>query len=126
MTQSRIGAAMDGSADLREAPGRTAFAAVCEADDLVMNVLTPALAEHDLTVEHFRALRLLAAVEGATVGELAARTGTTPSSTTRLVDRLVERNLAYRRPAPGDRRSVLLTLSDTGREVWEALVLRLS
>lgn len=126
MTQSRIGAAMDGSADLREAPGRTAFAAVCEADDLVMNVLTPALTEHDLTVEHFRALRLLAAVEGATVGELAARTGTTPSSTTRLVDRLVERNLAYRRPAPGDRRSVLLTLSDTGREVWEALVLRLS
>ncbi|TWS26076.1 MarR family transcriptional regulator [Tsukamurella sputi] len=126
MTQSKIGAVMDGSADLREAPARTAFAAVCEADDLVMNVLTPALAEQDLTVEHFRALRLLAGVEGATVGELAARTGTTPSSTTRLVDRLVERNLAYRRPAPGDRRSVLLTLSDTGREVWEALVLRLS
>lgn len=126
MTQTTIGAVMDGSAELRAAPGRTAFAAVCEADDLVMNVLTPALAEFELTVEHFRALRLLAAVEGATVGELAVRTGTTPSSTTRLVDRLVERNLAYRRPAPGDRRSILLTLSDTGREVWEALVLRLS
>ena len=117
---------MSGRMELTEAPGRTVFEAVCDADDLVMNVLTPALAEHDLTVEHFRALRLLAAVEGATVGELAARTGTTPSSTTRLVDRLVERNLAYRRPAPGDRRSVLLSISDTGRDVWRSLVARLS
>ncbi|TWS19486.1 MarR family transcriptional regulator [Tsukamurella asaccharolytica] len=123
---TRIGVEMDASAHLWEVPARTAFEAVCSADDLVMNVLTPALVEHDLTVEHFRALRLLAAVDGATVGEIAARTGTTPSSTTRLVDRLVERNLAYRRPAPADRRSILLTLSDTGREVWESLVLRLS
>ncbi|GAA1079681.1 MarR family transcriptional regulator [Tsukamurella spumae] len=117
---------MSGRRELTEAPDRTVFDVVCEADDLVMNVLSPALAEHDLTVEHFRALRLLAAVEGATVGELAARTGTTPSSTTRLVDRLVERNLAYRRPAPGDRRSVLLSISDTGRDVWRSLVERLS
>ncbi len=126
MTQETIEMVMDGSADLRAAPERTTFAAVCDADDLVMTVLMPALAEFELTVEHFRALRLLAAVDGATVGELAARTGTTPSSTTRLVDRLVERNLAYRRPAPGDRRSVLLTLSDTGRGVWNGLLLRLS
>lgn len=117
---------MDGRVDVSAAPGRTAFEAVCAADELVLTILIPALAEHDLTVEHFRALRLLAAVEGATVGELAARTGTTPSSTTRLVDRLVERNLAYRRPAPGDRRSILLTMSDTGREVWQSLVDRLS
>ncbi len=118
---------MDRRTDVAAAsPEHTAFETVCDADDLVMTVLMPALAERDLTIEHFRALRLLSAVEGATVGELAGRTGTTPSSTTRLVDRLVERNLAYRRPAPGDRRSVLLTLSDTGREVWDGLVARLS
>ncbi|WP_248492229.1 MarR family transcriptional regulator [Tsukamurella sp. PLM1] len=116
---------MDGQVDA-VAAGLAGFEAVCAADDLVLGVLVPALAEHELTVEHFRALRLLAAVDGATVGELAARTGTTPSSTTRLVDRLVERNLAYRRPAPGDRRSVLLTMSDTGRDVWESLVARLA
>ncbi|GAA4382916.1 MarR family transcriptional regulator [Tsukamurella soli] len=104
---------------------RSALAAVAAADDLIMRVLTPVLARHDLTIEHFRALRLLADVDGATVGEIAARTGTTPSSTTRLVDRLVERNLAYRRPAPTDRRSVVLTMSDTGRSVWDSLVAEL-
>ncbi|WP_461166106.1 MarR family transcriptional regulator [Tsukamurella serpentis] len=107
-------------------PERTVYDAVCEADDLVMTVLVPALAELELTVEHFRALRLLAEGEGATVGEIAARTGTTPSSTTRLVDRLVERELAYRRPAPSDRRSTLLTMSDTGAQVWETLIARLA
>jgi DNA-binding MarR family transcriptional regulator len=101
---------------------RGTLAAIAAADDLILSTLTPVLAEHDLTIEHFRALRLLAEVDGATVGEIAARTGTTPSSTTRLVDRLVERGLAYRRTAPADRRSVLLTLSDTGRATWTSVV----
>jgi DNA-binding MarR family transcriptional regulator len=101
---------------------RTMLDAVAEADDLIMAVLLPVLARHELTVEHFRALRLLSEADGATVGEIAARTGTTPSSTTRLVDRLVERNLAYRRPAPTDRRSILLSLSDTGRTVWDSVL----
>ena len=103
----------------REVAFGSALDAVVKADDLLMGTLMPVLAAHELTIEHFRTLRLLAEVEGATVGEIAARAGTTPSSTTRLIDRLVERNLAYRRPAPTDRRSILLTLSDTGRALWE-------
>ena len=111
----------DATSDLRDHEP-SVLDALTAADDLIMAVLMPALNRHDLTVEHFRALRLLSESGGATVGEIAARTGTTPSSTTRLVDRLVERNLVFRRPAPTDRRSVLLSLSDTGRARWAALL----
>ena len=102
--------------------GGATLDAVIRADDLLSTVLLPVLAEHELTIEHFRALRLLAEVDGATVGEIAARTGTTPASTTRLVDRLVERNLAYRRPASTDRRRILLSLSDAGRTLWATVI----
>jgi DNA-binding MarR family transcriptional regulator len=60
-------------------------------------------------------LRLARAPERAlTMGELAERTMLSPSGTTRLVDRLEASDLLVRRPAPGDGRVALATLTTDG------------
>jgi DNA-binding MarR family transcriptional regulator len=46
---------------------------------------------------------------------LAERLGIVPRSATAVVDALERAGLATRRPDPSDRRSVLVSLSDTGR-----------
>jgi DNA-binding MarR family transcriptional regulator len=48
------------------------------------------------------------------MGELAERTMLSPSGTTRLVDRLEASDLLVRRPAPGDGRVALATLTTDG------------
>jgi DNA-binding MarR family transcriptional regulator len=56
-----------------------------------------------------------------TAGELALATGLRPAATTALVDRLSERGLVRRVPSDGDRRRVLVELTDEGRaRVWQA------
>lgn len=48
---------------------------------------------------------------------IAARTGLSRTSTTALVDRLVDAGWVARRPHPSDRRSVLVELTDDGFDV---------
>ena len=56
-----------------------------------------------------------------TAGELALATGLRPAATTALVDRLSARGLVRRVPSPGDRRRVLVELTEEGgAKVWEA------
>lgn len=49
-------------------------------------------------------------------GHLVAETMVTSGTMTNRVDRLVERGLVVRRPAPSDRRGVLVRLTDQGHE----------
>jgi DNA-binding MarR family transcriptional regulator len=66
-------------------------------------------------------LRLARAPERAlTMGELAERTMLSPSGTTRLVDRLEASELLVRRPAPGDGRIALATLTPAGLRLLRA------
>jgi DNA-binding MarR family transcriptional regulator len=74
-----------------------------------------ALAEDGTTLDGYRLLRALAAAQGRTMGELAAELGAPAPTLTRLVDGAVESALAYRLPHPGDRRKVVVHLSDPGR-----------
>lgn len=53
-------------------------------------------------------------------GQLVAATMVTSGTMTNRVDRLVERGLVQRRPAPSDRRGVRVRLTDLGRERVEA------
>ncbi|AHI00362.1 MarR family winged helix-turn-helix transcriptional regulator [Kutzneria viridogrisea] len=79
------------------------------------------LAPLGLTPGQGRALEVLAG--GADCGgpvrmaELAGRLGIVPRSATSVVDGLEEQGLAVRRPDPADRRSLLVSLTEPGREL---------
>lgn len=75
---------------------------------------------HELTLPQLRALVVLDDDATVTVKALAARLGIQPSTTTRLVDRLVAKGLIQRAPGVQDRREVLLSLSPAGRDVVDA------
>lgn len=53
--------------------------------------------------------------------DIADAMGVTPRHVTTLVDELVEAGLAFRNPHPSDRRAVLVSLSDKGTSLMEAI-----
>src|SRR3954468_13259967 len=72
---------------------------------------------HELTLPQLRALVVLDDEATVTVKALAERLGIQPSTTTRLVDRLIAKHLIERTQGVEDRREVLLSLSAAGRRV---------
>ena len=70
-----------------------------------------------LTAAQLFALQQLAALPGASVNELAARTFTHQSSVSVVVQRLVARKLVVKVISKDDRRRVRLALTDAGRAV---------
>lgn len=84
--------------------------------DVVDRLDTELRGRHGITFSEYDVLlRLARAPERAlTMGELAERTMLSPSGTTRLVDRLEASGLLVRRPAPGDGRVALATLTPDG------------
>ncbi|MEU4995677.1 MarR family winged helix-turn-helix transcriptional regulator [Streptomyces sp. NPDC021622] len=74
-----------------------------------------ALQESGLRLRHYALLRYLATVEGALQRELSTALGYDPSAIVGLVDDLQGLSLVERRPAPGDRRSRIVVLTDKGR-----------
>lgn len=67
-----------------------------------------------LTTQHWSVLEELSATEGKSMGEIQKSTLINDSTLTKLVDRLITLNLAYRAPAAEDRRKVLILLSRIG------------
>lgn len=74
------------------------------------------LQESGLRLRHYAVLRFLAGSEGALQRELSARLGYDPSAIVGLVDDLERLGLAERRPSPGDRRSRIVVLTESGRD----------
>ena len=74
---------------------------------------------HGLSFSEVRALVTLAREPDATAtaGELARAADLNPASVTALLDSLEERGIATRRRAEHDRRCVVVSLTDEGREV---------
>jgi DNA-binding MarR family transcriptional regulator len=70
-----------------------------------------------LTPSKLRGLELLAQHDGLRVGELADRLGVDDTTATRLVDRLEELGLAERHGEEGDRRAILVGLTEEGEEL---------
>jgi MarR family transcriptional regulator, organic hydroperoxide resistance regulator len=81
----------------------------------------PALAgDGALTLSQYALIQGLAERDCARVAELAADAGVTPSTATRILDVLERRGIVRRRRTPEDRRSVLVSLTDSGRDVLRA------
>lgn len=72
-----------------------------------------------LSLTHARALRVLAEAGPQSISQLAAATETTGAATTQLVNGLVTAGYVTRERPMGDKRSVLVTLTETGRRRHE-------
>lgn len=70
-----------------------------------------------LTMTQLRVLFMLRIEEGMPAGALAESLGVTPSTLTRIMDRLVHSKLVSRDPDADDRRIVRHRLTDEGRRV---------
>ncbi|MEU5011060.1 MarR family transcriptional regulator [Streptomyces sp. NPDC021749] len=73
------------------------------------------LQESGVRLRHYALLRFLATSEGALQRELSARLGYDPSAIVGLVDDLERLGFVERRPAPDDRRSRIVVLTEEGR-----------
>jgi DNA-binding MarR family transcriptional regulator len=69
-----------------------------------------------VSLPHARAMRVLAEQGPLSINQLAAGTETTGPATTQLVNGLVAAGYVTRTRQPGDKRSVLVALTDAGRE----------
>jgi DNA-binding MarR family transcriptional regulator len=71
----------------------------------------------DVTLPQYRALVVLASRGPQRVVDIATELGVTPSTATRMCDRLVVKKLIRRYRSTSDRREVRLTLTDAGRRL---------
>jgi MarR family transcriptional regulator, organic hydroperoxide resistance regulator len=78
------------------------------------------------TLEQWRVLDLLADGEGHPMTEIATHAMVPPPTLTKIVDRLIEAALVYRRPDEADRRRILVFLSERGQEEHTALAPRIA
>jgi DNA-binding MarR family transcriptional regulator len=104
-----------------EPTGEALVLALSDAERRVTRRLAQVLAEHDCTVERWRALALLSGGESHGMSELAEYTQLPPASVTRLVDGLVADNLVHRKADPGDRRRVLVHMTRRGQALQRQL-----
>jgi DNA-binding MarR family transcriptional regulator len=71
----------------------------------------------ELTLRQQRALICLQDKDEVTAGEIARSAGLSPATTTVMLDQLEDGGIICRRRAAGDRRRVVVTLTEHGREL---------
>ena len=72
-----------------------------------------------LSVPQFRAMIIVNRQGQASLVEVAEHLGLTSATACRIMDELVARQLVLSRPSTIDRRKIVLTLTDEGREVLQ-------
>ena len=101
--------------------GDSALLALQRATHATLQTLAAELVDLDLTPSETNALANLADGRGRTVSELGAAIGTKPTTLTGVLDRLERRGHITRGTLAGDRRSVLIELTASGRTVADAV-----
>jgi DNA-binding MarR family transcriptional regulator len=96
-----------------------------QAERGVTRQLGLVLEQEGSTVEQWRVLMLLADGASHPMSELAEFALLPPPTLTRLVDRMVADNLAYRKADPRDRRRVLVHITPRGRALQRRLTERI-
>ena len=95
--------------------------ALQRATHATLQTLAAELVDLDLTPSETNALANLADGRGRTVSELGAAIGTKPTTLTGVLDRLERRGHITRGTLAGDRRSVLIELTASGRTAADAV-----
>lgn len=85
------------------------------ATHATVHLIAAELVDLDLTASEINALANLADGRGRTVSQLGAAIGARPTTLTSVLDRLERRGHITRSTHAGDRRSVLIELTDSGR-----------
>ena len=83
-------------------------------------------AQFGITRREWRMLAKLADSEGMPSSALAERAALDRAQTSRAVSALVQKGLVARTPRPGNRREVLLHLTERGRALYAALLPRVA
>ena len=83
-------------------------------------------AQFGITRREWRMLAQLADSEGMPSSALAERAALDRAQTSRAVSALVQKGLVVRTPRPGNRREVLLHLTERGRVLYAALLPRVA
>lgn len=78
----------------------------------------------DVTIPQYRTLVLLAAGGPSRLAPLAHSMGVNSSTATRMCDRLVRKGLITRERDEGDRREIVLDLTDLGRDLVRRVTAR--
>jgi DNA-binding MarR family transcriptional regulator len=94
---------------------RSALLALQRATHATLQLIAAELVDLDLTASEINALANLADGRGRTVSQLGSAVGTRPTTLTSVLDRLERRGHITRGVLAGDRRSVLIELTDSGR-----------
>jgi MarR family transcriptional regulator, organic hydroperoxide resistance regulator len=100
---------------------RSALLALQRATHATLHLIATELVDLDLTTSEINALANLADGRGRTVSQLGAGVGARPTTLTSVLDRLERRGHITRGMRAGDRRSVLIELTDSGREAAAAI-----
>ena len=103
-------------------PPPAALLALQRATHTTLQLITTELVDLDLTASEINALANLADGRGRTVSQLGAAAGTRPTTLTSVLDRLERRGHISRTTRAGDRRSVLIELTDSGHEAAAVII----
>ncbi len=100
--------------------------AVLSASRALVAIAARSLADagEDVTLTQYRSLVLLASRGPQSVAELAEAVAVTPPTASRLCDRLVKKGLVRRRTDRHDRRQVHIALTQSGRDLIDAVTER--
>jgi MarR family transcriptional regulator, organic hydroperoxide resistance regulator len=99
----------------------SALLALQRAAHATVHLISSELVNLDLTASEINALANLADGRGRTISQLGAAVGAKPTTLTSVLDRLERRSHITRGTRAGDRRSVLIELTDSGRETAAAI-----
>ena len=100
--------------------------AVLSASRVLVAIAARSLADagEEVTLTQYRSLVVLASRGPQGVAALAEAVAVTPPTASRLVDRLVKKGLVRRRTDRQDRRQVRIALTETGRNLIDAVSVR--
>ncbi len=87
----------------------------------ILHAIDAKLAPLDLTAAQWAVVVYLAEDIASTPAELATLLDSDRGAMTRLIDRLESKSIICRKPHATDRRSVTLTLTETGRAAYPAI-----
>ncbi|MFE2410798.1 MarR family winged helix-turn-helix transcriptional regulator [Kitasatospora sp. NPDC059408] len=107
--------------DTHGAPGASALLALQRATHATLQLLAAELAVLGLTASEINALANLSDGRARTASELGAAVGTRPTTLTGVLDRLEQRGHITRGARAGDRRSVLVELTASGRQAADTV-----
>ncbi|MCV7423081.1 MarR family transcriptional regulator [Mycobacterium yunnanensis] len=111
-----------GAVDVRESVDAITDA-LLTASRLLVAIASRSIAENDdtLTIAQFRTLVILSTRGPVNLATLASLLDVQPSTTGRMVERLVAAGLIDRRPHPESRRELVVDLTERGRHVVGAV-----